>query len=601
MLSLGLRTLRAGQGHVVQHGAEGAVHVCRLSLRRFRGFTEAEIVPQGHVVLVGEPRAGRSDLITALRRVLDPRAGTTPNLDDIQRPFPEGAEDEVMPPTEVEVTLLDLGPELEQDLYDRLELIDAVSGLPADEGTVSTALLGIRLRYRLTYDERLGDPEHSWEYPKTGRRVPRVERLALAAVVIGPGTPLQLKSGAAFRRMVSDLDGDELAVALKSLATETSTAVGALADVKAVQEGIRSVLHQGAAQLLELSDTDHPEGAVGFVTDDGSVEALLRRLQPSMTFDEGVGALPLSLHGSSAAGVLRVAEAMVTANLDGAVVLADDFGDDVDAGAAEYLAALLRRRSGQVWLSTRRPDVVRAFEPTEVLRLTRSHGERRQHQLAPTTDRKERLARRQLHQLLIPAMTTRVVALLEGPHDQEALSAVAQRRLDEDGVAPPAAHGVRLAAAGLGDGGKDQLPKIASLAADLGFHVRVVVDNDKPGADSALIAELVQWAEQVIRFPERTAIERALVRGLPMDALRSAMQEIKEVYGLSVDFASLADSDVEKEASRQLKQKGGLHHPFIDALPERIVPPLIAAVLDALSAGPSGDVLLQLDNPQGPP
>ncbi|MFG2229255.1 hypothetical protein ACGFNX_04425 [Streptomyces sp. NPDC048723] len=38
-----------------------------------------------------------------------------------------------------------------------------------------------------------------------------------------------------------------------------------------------------------------------------------------------------------------MAEAMVTANLDGAVVLADDFGDDVDTGAAEYLAALLRR------------------------------------------------------------------------------------------------------------------------------------------------------------------------------------------------------------------------------------------------------------------
>ncbi|MEU1299426.1 hypothetical protein [Streptomyces shenzhenensis] len=596
-----MRATHEDKGALFQHGAEDVVHVCRVSLRRFRGFTEAEIAPQGHAVLVGEPRAGRSDLIAAMRRVLDPRAGTAPNLDDVQRPFPEVAEDEVIPPTEVEVTLLGLGPELEQDLYDRLELIDVASGLPADEGTVSRAQLGVRLRYRLTYDERLGDPEHAWEYPKTGRRVPRGERLALAAVVIGPGTPLQLRSGSAFRRMVSDLDSDELAAALKSLAMKTSTAVGALADVKAVQEGIRSVLHQGAAQLLELPDTDHPEEAVGFVADDGSVEALLRRLQPDVTFDESVGALPLSLHGSSTAGILRVAEAMVTADIDGAIVLADDFGDDIDAGAAEYLAALLRRRSGQVWLSTRRPDVVRAFAPTDVLRLTRSHGERRQHQLAPTTDRKERLARRQLHQLLIPAMTTRVVALLEGPHDQEALSAVAQRRLDEDGVAPPAAHGIRLTALGLGDGGKNQLPKLASLASDLGFHVRVVVDNDKPGADSALIAELVQLAEQVIRFPERTAIERALVRGLPVDTLRSAMQEIKEVYGLSSDFASLPDSDVEKEASKQLKQKGGLHHPFVDALPEHIVPPLIAVVLDVLNAGPAGAVLLELDNPQGSP
>ncbi|EDX21892.1 hypothetical protein SSAG_01683 [Streptomyces sp. Mg1] len=573
------------------------MYVCRISLRRFRGNTEAEIFPRRHTVVVGEPRAGRSDLIVALRRVLDPRAGMAPNLDDIQRPFPELAEDEVMPPTEVEVTLLDLGPDLEQDLYDRLELIDENSGLPADEEAASSARLGVRLRYRLTYDERLGDPEQAWEYPKTERRIPRAERLALAAVVIAPGTPLQFKSGAAFRRMISELDGDELTAALKVLGAETTTAVAALADVKAVQEGIRQVLGQGATQLLELPNPEHPESAVGFVTDDGSVEALLRRLQPSVNLDSAVGALPLSLHGSSATSVLRVAEAMVTADLDGAIVLADDFGDDMDAGAAEYLAALLRRRSGQVWLSTRRPDVVRAFEPTEVLRLTRSHGERRQHQLAPTTDRKERLARRQLHQLLIPAMTTRAVALLEGPHDQEALTAVAQRRLDEDGVAPPAAHGIRLAAAGLGDGGKDQLPKLAHLASDLGFHVRVVVDNDKPGADSDLIAELVRLTEQVIRFPERTAIERALVRGVPAEILRPAMQEIKEVYGLTADFTSVSDSDLEREAAKQLKQKGGLHDPFVNALPNHVVPPLIVAVLDALCAGPSADVLVELDNP----
>ncbi|MCW2913170.1 MAG: hypothetical protein JWN52_1238 [Actinomycetia bacterium] len=56
---------------------------------------------------------------------------------------------------------------------------------------------------------------------------------------------------------------------------------------------------------------------------------------------------------------------MVAADLPGAVVLADDFGDGLDAGAAEYLAALLRRKSGQAWLGTRRPEVVRAFEATE--------------------------------------------------------------------------------------------------------------------------------------------------------------------------------------------------------------------------------------------
>jgi hypothetical protein len=71
-----------------------------------------------------------------------------------------------------------------------------------------------------------------------------------------------------------------------------------------------------------------------------------------------------------------------------------------------------------------------------VLRLTRSHGERRHHQLAATTDKKARLARRQLHLLLLllPATTTRSVALLEGPHDLEGYGAVAERRLTDSGT-----------------------------------------------------------------------------------------------------------------------------------------------------------------------
>jgi putative ATP-dependent endonuclease of the OLD family len=129
-----------------------------------------------------------------------------------------------------------------------------------------------------------------------------------------------------------------------------------------------------------------------------------------------------------------------------------------------------------------------------VLRLTRSHGERRHHQLPPTTDKKARLARRQLNLLLLPAMTTRSVALLEGPHDAEGYGAVAERRLLDAGTPPPAAYGVRLIAAGMGEeGGKDELPKLAGLARELGFCVRVLIDSDKPGSDADLLARLGAW------------------------------------------------------------------------------------------------------------
>jgi hypothetical protein len=571
------------------------VYVARVQLKRFRGFAEQVILPGSHAAVVGEPRAGRSDLITGLRRTLDPRSWSrSPDLSDLHRAA-GNSDDAALPETVVEVTLLGLGPDLEQDLDDRLELISPTTGLPATEEQAADGQLGVRVRYRVFFDEALGEYDHAWEYPASDAPVPRLERDLLSAVIIGPGTPLQMRPGGVFRTLVAERDAGEVSTAVSDLGADVAAATGKLAGVKAVQEVLDNVLGEGAAQLLEMPGP-RPEASVGFVAEDGSIDALLRRLQPSLALD-GAGPLPLSAHGSTTKGVLAVAEAMAAANIPGSVVLADDFGDDLDAASAEFLAASLRRVSGQAWLSTRRPEVVRAFDPIEVLRLTRSHRGRRHHQLAQTTDRKTRLARRQLHLLLLPAMTTRSVALLEGPHDLEGYSAVAERRMRESGVLPPAAYGVRMVAVGLSDGGKDQLPKLARLAGDLGFHVRVVLDNDKPGSDVGLITELSGLVEQIIRLPERTSVERALIRGVPAEAQRAALTAINDLYGLGLRVDGVDDANLESLITKQLKQKGGLHQPFVDALPDGVVPALAAGILDTLTQPPGHKVLVELTNP----
>ena len=87
--------------------------------------------------------------------------------------------------------------------------------------------------------------------------------------------------------------------------------------------------------------------------------------------------------------MLAAAEAMIAARRADAVVVADDFGDRLDAGAAEYLAGELRRACAQLWLSTRRPETARAFPVTEVARVTRHGGRRQVHQVSPPADRSE--------------------------------------------------------------------------------------------------------------------------------------------------------------------------------------------------------------------
>jgi hypothetical protein len=88
-----------------------------------------------------------------------------------------------------------------------------------------------------------------------------------------------------------------------------------------------------------------------------------------------------------------------------------------------------------------------------------------------------------------------------------------------------------------------------------------------------LLAELDGLAEQVIRLPERTAVERALARRLPADAQRAALSAVNDLYGLGLDVDDITDPDLEESIVKQLKQKNGLHQPFVAALPDGIVPP----------------------------
>jgi putative ATP-dependent endonuclease of OLD family len=246
------------------------------------------------------------------------------------------------------------------------------------------------------------------------------------------------------------------------------------------------VAKHGARRLLEL-DRSEPTAAIGFTAEDGSLAALLRAVQPTLALDSA-GVLPLSAHGSTTAAILAAAEASAVAQASDAIVIADDFGDQLDAASAEYLTTRLRRRAGQLWLTTRQPEVPRAFETTELLRLTRSTGSRQAFQLTEKPDRKERVRRRHLFNLLGPALSARTVVLLEGPHDMETYIAVSRRRFRYGAKPPPAAFGMRFvpASAGGGEGGKQELPKIAKLAAELGFAVRIVLDHDKPDTDHEL-------------------------------------------------------------------------------------------------------------------
>lgn len=134
------------------------MQVFALHVHGFRGWPDLTMRPAGHVLVTGEPRAGRSDLIEALRRVLDPEVTRTPpgefdvfqpgatapgNTGPGPGPAPEEAAGAVSPlggndpdsrQATIEITLGALGDDLQQHFYRKLELWDRQAGQLAAAG-----------------------------------------------------------------------------------------------------------------------------------------------------------------------------------------------------------------------------------------------------------------------------------------------------------------------------------------------------------------------------------------------------------------------------------------------------------------------------------
>jgi predicted ATP-dependent endonuclease of OLD family len=121
------------------------VRILRCSVRNFRGFDEIEVVPRGHVLLVGEPRSGRSDLLAALSKVFEV---DLTRLDE--RDFHRS---DLGTDIEIEVTLGDLSTDLQQQFLDQLEFWDPteaalVDGTDSPDGLPEDSTPALRLAYR---------------------------------------------------------------------------------------------------------------------------------------------------------------------------------------------------------------------------------------------------------------------------------------------------------------------------------------------------------------------------------------------------------------------------------------------------------------------
>jgi hypothetical protein len=568
------------------------MYIRDLTVHHFRGFSDIPVKPDGNVVLMGEPGAGRSDLINAISKVLDPdviRAGGATELDFHQR--------NTELPIEISVTIGGLGPDLEQHFLDYLEVWDAEGGSLIEESESPEEVAGenrewvLRLAYRGQWlqdqercDEIVYYPKYSDPSTQSFRRasIADIERLGFTLLHYGSGRILDLGSRGTFRKIVQRSPGDDFTAALSGYVQKIADAAAQFTASSQVKTALGEVV-ASMREILRIQAAADVSQLISFSPEGGAPSGLLRSLGPTVDLGGGAGALPAWRQGSTVGTLFRLAESIALSNGSKVIVAVDDLGDGMDPASAMHFGAVIRSIAGQAWIATRLPSVAEIFEPNEVIRLCRAlDGTRSAHQGTTPTTKSEAIAARHWRRNLVPTFTYHSVIVVEGPHDLAALHSLAIRLCTEGGVCLPAGHSAAIISAGAtGGGGYSAVLRLTALAKEMGLCAVGVVDGDTDAGARAFVTAHTGDANAVIRYPDSRAIEYAIVHGVPVASIRQALVDVSSAMGLTAPagLAGLAGTALESQAIKFIKDNT-IHAAFVDALPFSDIAPMAKTLLE---------------------
>lgn len=556
-----------------------------IKIEHFRGFAAFETVLRDHVVLVGEPGAGRSDMLEAIGRVLDPDSLRQRRGSEL-----DFANADMSADAFIELTIVNLSPAITSALTRYLEVWDIEDDVLRSAFTRGEVfdparhLVALRLGYRLWSD---ADQVHESIYwPKFADRVAgiyppvrQIERDQIPFLVQrGLGTrPLDLAPRGDFRNAVAQQPAAAgFATAVETFLAAVEAGASAFAADPAVSSALEEVLRE-VRQARRLDETRPATDILTFLPDGGSEAGLLRTLEAAATIDGAPANLPMSRHGASLLAAMRGGLlAAAAGRVEGTIVVVEDFGGEIDPHLARHLAARIRIVAGQLIVSTRSGLIVEAFAPDEVLRLHATSGVRFASAGQRPRSKPQRLAARYYSRYLIPALHASAVVIVEGHTDRLGFGALADRARDEGILGSFDAAGVAIIEAGT----NGQAPRLAQAAKALGIYTIVLLDNEAgdAAATDPVVANCVAVANAVVRLPPRVSVERALLKGVPDAELVRVFREIDAAVGgltLPRGWDAMTGSALVTALARVMHDRtGSVHAIYVEALDPRFLPPV---------------------------
>jgi putative ATP-dependent endonuclease of the OLD family len=468
--------------------------VVRLCISNFRGIKSAELLFDGHTLMVGTNNVGKSTICEALDLVLGPdRLNRFPPIDEfdfynaeyLAPPAEEGAEPTPIP-LRIETVLIEPSAEVDAKCGGNIEFWHIAEQRllgpgEADAANPPDVVPCLRLETVGKYDPE----EDEFEARTFFSRSPDA--------AVGELTPvpkhikrlfgfLYLRTLRTGSRALSLERGSLLDIILRTKGVRTSlweNTIGRLRglDIEADAAEIAPVLRSVEARLARYIALESPGNATKLHVSELTREHLRKTMTFFLTLSSDQSYVPFAHAGTGTINTLVLALLSFIADLKPETVIfaMEEPEIAVPPHTQRRIAEYLLTKTTQAFVTSHSPFVIEKFEPSKTLLLARDGGVVTSRKVSDATGLKDNDYKRFSRSGLSECMLGRAAIVVEGVTEFHALPIVA-RRMEE---ADPTLQPLDIAGAAFFDAdGESNMPKFGKFFKTLGLRTFAFYDLD---------------------------------------------------------------------------------------------------------------------------
>jgi putative ATP-dependent endonuclease of the OLD family len=517
--------------------------VIRLTIANFRGIKSAELLFDGHTLMVGTNNVGKSTLCEALDLVLGPdRLNRFPPVDEFDFynatyivPAAADGEQPRVVPLRIEAVLIEPGAEIAAKCGGNMEfwhLADRRLLGPGELAAANPPAVVPCLRV-----ETIGryDPEEDEFEAKTffshSPDAPAGELTSVPKPIKRLFGFLYLRALRTGSRALSLERGSLLDIILRTKGVRTSLWEKTIdrlrgLDIEADAAEIAPVLRSVERRLARYIALEYPGNATKLHVSELTREHLRKTMTFFLALSADQGHVPFPHAGTGTINTLVLALLSFIADLKPETVIfaMEEPEIAVPPHTQRRIAEYLLTKTTQAFVTSHSPFVIEKFEPSKTLLLARKDGVLTARRVSDATGLKDNDYKRFARSGLSECMLGRATIVVEGVTELHALPVVA-RRMEE---AEPALQPLDIAGVAFFDAdGESNMPKFGKFFKTLGLRTFAFYDHDykkkrKPEQTQALADNFDINVEHAYK-----GFEDLVVAEVPVDRLWSFLSTLK--------------------------------------------------------------------------